>query len=167
LATISGTAHGQLVASQLMDVTVRVAPVRPFVVEAMLGLLLDQRLVLGPGRATLHEVLQAAAWVVGEYAPLVPAVAASAWKRAKEVHKKKHLGLRHARTCGRDFLVNRRMRREPYPAAAAARLASATAALLQHELASGSLKLVVHRRAWTWTATCWATKAATRRGLPA
>jgi len=56
LATISGTAHGQLVASQLMDVTVRVAPVRPFVVEAMLGLLLDTRLVLGPGRATLHEV---------------------------------------------------------------------------------------------------------------
>lgn len=52
----------------------------------MLGLLLDQQLVLGPGRATLAEVLHAAAWVVGEYAALLPAVAASAWKRAKEVH---------------------------------------------------------------------------------
>jgi len=30
-------------------------------------------------------VLHAAAWVVGEYAKLLPAVAASAWKRAKEV----------------------------------------------------------------------------------
>lgn len=38
----------------------------------------------GPGRKTLFEVLYAAAWVVGEYASLIPSVAKGAWKRASD-----------------------------------------------------------------------------------
>ena len=81
LATIQGNRHGELVALQLMDVAVRVAPVRPFAVEHMMGLLLDERLMRGSGRNTLYEVLYAAAWIVGESGTLIP-VSTVAWKKA-------------------------------------------------------------------------------------
>jgi len=84
MSMVPGTSHGTLMARQLMDVSVRVASVRPFAVESMIGMLLDRRLVNGPGQKTIFEVLYAAAWIVGEYANIIPSVAATAWKRAKD-----------------------------------------------------------------------------------
>jgi AP-3 complex subunit delta len=84
MAMVPGTSHGSLVSRQLMDVSVRVAPVRPFAVESMIGLLLDKKLVNGPGRSTIIEVLFASAWVVGEFAALIPSVSAAALKRGAD-----------------------------------------------------------------------------------
>jgi AP-3 complex subunit delta-1 len=85
LATVEGSQHGQDVADQLMEVTLRVGRVatllfshfpltesqvdtiRPYAVECMLKLLLDDDLVLGRKRASVTAVLKAAAWIVGEY----------------------------------------------------------------------------------------------------
>ncbi|KAG5186742.1 Clathrin/coatomer adaptor, adaptin-like protein [Tribonema minus] len=61
-------ATGALLASQLIDVALRVESVRAFAVEAMAGLLLES---MGGSSVNLNsnltEVLLAAAWIVGEY----------------------------------------------------------------------------------------------------
>lgn len=71
LAVMPGSRHGAEVADQLIEVALRVNTVRPYAVESMLRMLLNEQLVLGHAHATVSEVLKAAAWIVGEYAEIV------------------------------------------------------------------------------------------------
>ena len=68
---MAGSGHGAEVADQLIEVALRVDTVRPYAVEVMLSMLLNEQLVLGHARNTVCEVLKAAAWIVGEYAVIV------------------------------------------------------------------------------------------------
>jgi AP-3 complex subunit delta len=74
LAVMQGSKHGKEVADQLIDVAMRVDNVRPFAVESMLSLLLNEKLILGVARQTVSEVLKAAAWIVGEYSQIVTSI---------------------------------------------------------------------------------------------
>jgi AP-3 complex subunit delta len=70
---MEGTKHGPLVASQLLDVAIRVTAIRGFVV-AQMALLLDNAHFLTGGfsqRASMCEVLYAAAWICGEFSEYV------------------------------------------------------------------------------------------------
>ena len=60
--------HGALLASQLVDITMRVRPVRAFAARDALRLLLDDKLEVGQGLAAVGDVLAAAAWIAGEFA---------------------------------------------------------------------------------------------------
>lgn len=71
LAVMPGIKHGAEVADQLIEVALRVVTVRPYAVEMMLSMLLNEQLVLGHARETVCEVLKAAAWIVGEYSDIV------------------------------------------------------------------------------------------------
>lgn len=64
---MEGTAHGRLVAEQMVDVAVRVQAVRPFAVKNM-ALLLDNSHLLTQPHAKMADVLYAAAWISAEYA---------------------------------------------------------------------------------------------------
>ena len=73
LTRMEGTKHGPLVASQLLDVAIRVTAIRGFVV-AQMALLLDNAHFLTGGfsqRASMCEVLYAAAWICGEFSEYV------------------------------------------------------------------------------------------------
>ena len=52
----SGSKHGQEVADQLIEISLRVDNVRPFAVESMLSMLLTDSLILGQARQTVSEV---------------------------------------------------------------------------------------------------------------
>ncbi|XP_012280988.1 AP-3 complex subunit delta-1 [Orussus abietinus] len=67
LTKMEGTKHGQLVATQLLDVTIRVQAIRKFAVEQCALLLENVHLLTGQPRATMSEVLYAAAWICGEF----------------------------------------------------------------------------------------------------
>lgn len=74
LSRMEGLRQGNLVASQLMDVAIRVPAIRPFAVEQM-ALLLESstgfavRGVTGQmANSSMCEVLYAAAWICGEFA---------------------------------------------------------------------------------------------------
>lgn len=54
----SGSKHGQEVADQLIEISLRVDNVRPFAVESMLSMLLTDSLILGQARQTVSEVIQ-------------------------------------------------------------------------------------------------------------
>ena len=56
LAVVLGSRHGEEVAAQLMEVALRVEDARPFVVETVLTLLFDERLVLSQARHSVAEV---------------------------------------------------------------------------------------------------------------
>lgn len=58
LAVVLGSQHGGEVAAQLMEVALRVEEVRPFIVETVLSLLFDERLVLSQARHSVAEVRQ-------------------------------------------------------------------------------------------------------------
>eukprot|EP01035_Chromulina_nebulosa_P016833 gene16833-22318_t len=75
LAVMQGSKHGKEVADQIIDMSLRVDTVRPYAVESMLSLLLNEKLILGLARQTVSEVLKAAAWVVGEYSSIVTSIA--------------------------------------------------------------------------------------------
>jgi len=75
LAVMQGAKHGKEVADQLIEIALRVDSVRPFAVESMLSMLLDDSLILGQARTTVSEVLKAAAWIIGEYSPIVSSIA--------------------------------------------------------------------------------------------
>lgn len=75
LAVVPGSKHGKEVSDQLIEVAIRVEPVRPFAVESMLSILLNDALVLGPARQTVYEVLKAAAWITGEYSDILNYIA--------------------------------------------------------------------------------------------
>ena len=68
LTRIEGTQHGKLIAAQLLDVAVRVQAVRNVCVARMALLIENSHLFLGSmQRATISEVLSAAAWICGEF----------------------------------------------------------------------------------------------------
>jgi len=67
---------GKLIASQLVDVALRVLPIRPYAVRRMIGILLEgggmgKSVFLEKRGHTLPEVLPSAAWIVGEYSTLI------------------------------------------------------------------------------------------------
>uniref|UniRef100_A0A131Z4Y6 AP-3 complex subunit delta-1 n=1 Tax=Rhipicephalus appendiculatus TaxID=34631 RepID=A0A131Z4Y6_RHIAP len=73
LTRIEGTKHGLTIASQMLDVAVRVQAVRAFSVSQMAVLLDNTHLLMGNGqRNSICEVLYAAAWICGEYSELLP-----------------------------------------------------------------------------------------------
>ena len=74
LAVMQGGKHGQQVADQLIEISLRVDTVRHYAVESMLSMLMDDKLILGGARATVSEVLKAAAWIVGEYSDTLTAI---------------------------------------------------------------------------------------------
>ncbi|KAF3420160.1 hypothetical protein E2986_09410 [Frieseomelitta varia] len=62
-----GTKHGPLVATQLLDVAIRVQAIRKYAVQQCALLLENSYLLTGQPRATMSEVLYAAAWICGEF----------------------------------------------------------------------------------------------------
>ena len=67
LAQIDGSKHGSLIASQMMDVTIRVESIRTFSVRQMSLLLQNHHLLLSSQRGCSTDVLFAAAWICGEF----------------------------------------------------------------------------------------------------
>ncbi|XP_011315343.1 AP-3 complex subunit delta-1 [Fopius arisanus] len=67
LTKMEGTKHGQLVATQLLDVAIRVQAIRKCAVQQCALLLDNAHLLTGTPRATMCEVLYAAAWICGEF----------------------------------------------------------------------------------------------------
>jgi len=67
-----GSKHGPLIASQMMDVTIRVESIRTFAVKQMSLLLQNHHLLVGHGRGGCStDVLYAASWICGEFAALL------------------------------------------------------------------------------------------------
>eukprot|EP00106_Octopus_bimaculoides_P017599 XP_014785041.1 PREDICTED: AP-3 complex subunit delta-1-like isoform X1 [Octopus bimaculoides] len=68
LTRMEGTRHGKLIASQMLDVAIRVQTIRDFAVQQM-AVLLDNSHVLASNsqRNGICEVLYAAAWICGEF----------------------------------------------------------------------------------------------------
>ncbi|XP_055327489.1 AP-3 complex subunit delta-1-like isoform X2 [Paramacrobiotus metropolitanus] len=68
LTKMEGTHHGSQIATQLLDVAVRVPSIRHFTVQQMAILLENaHRLPLTAHGSTIHEVLLSAAWICGEF----------------------------------------------------------------------------------------------------
>ncbi|XP_014232130.1 AP-3 complex subunit delta-1 [Trichogramma pretiosum] len=67
LTQMEGTKHGQLIATQLLDVTIRVRAIRKYAVQQCSLLLENACLLSGQPRASMSEVLYAAAWICGEF----------------------------------------------------------------------------------------------------
>ena len=68
MTKFESTKHGKLIASQMLDVTIRVKDVRPFSVKQM-AVILDncQAFLNNSEKGGVCEVLYAAAWLVGEF----------------------------------------------------------------------------------------------------
>lgn len=68
MTEVKGIEHGTLIASQMMDVMIRVKSIRSFGVSEMVKLL-SASFILGESTATsnIFEVLYAASWTVGEF----------------------------------------------------------------------------------------------------
>jgi AP-3 complex subunit delta-1 len=77
LAQIDGSKHGSLIASQMMDVTIRVDSIRSFSVRQMSLLLQNHHLLLSSQRGCSTDVLFAAAWICGEFSEHLGTVAFS------------------------------------------------------------------------------------------
>ena len=75
LAVVQGSRHGKEVSIQIIDISLRVPSSRPFAVECMLSLLLDESIILGQAHHVVAEVLKSAAWIVGEYSNVVSKIA--------------------------------------------------------------------------------------------
>ncbi|XP_035211943.1 AP-3 complex subunit delta-1-like isoform X2 [Stegodyphus dumicola] len=72
LTRIDGTKHGSVIASQMLDVAIRVQAIRSFAVSQMAVLLKNAHLLQGNSdRNSICEVLYAAAWICGEFAELL------------------------------------------------------------------------------------------------
>uniref|UniRef100_A0A4W5QZP3 AP-3 complex subunit delta-1 n=1 Tax=Hucho hucho TaxID=62062 RepID=A0A4W5QZP3_9TELE len=68
LTRLEGTRHGHLIASQMLDVAIRVKAIRAFAVSQMATLLDNAHLLTGnTQRNGICEVLYAAAWICGEF----------------------------------------------------------------------------------------------------
>uniref|UniRef100_H3DDE2 AP-3 complex subunit delta-1 n=1 Tax=Tetraodon nigroviridis TaxID=99883 RepID=H3DDE2_TETNG len=68
LTRLEGTRHGHLIASQMLDVAIRVKAIRGFAVAQMATLLDNAHLLTGNmQRMGICEVLYAAAWICGEF----------------------------------------------------------------------------------------------------
>lgn len=72
LTRLEGTRHGHLIASQMLDVAIRVKAIRVFAVAQMAMLLDNAHLLTGNmQRNGICEVLYAAAWICGEFSEYV------------------------------------------------------------------------------------------------
>ncbi|GFS35853.1 AP-3 complex subunit delta-1 [Nephila pilipes] len=72
LTRIDGTKHGSAIASQMLDVAIRVQAIRNFAVSQMAVLLKNAQLLQGNSdRNSISEVLYAAAWICGEFSELL------------------------------------------------------------------------------------------------
>ena len=72
LTRLEGTRHGHLIASQMLDVAIRVKAIRVFAVAQMATLLDNAHLLTGNmQRNGICEVLYAAAWICGEFSEYV------------------------------------------------------------------------------------------------
>jgi len=68
LSQMEGGGHGNLLAKQMMDVSIRVQAIRPFAVQQMALLVENSAVLMGSGRRnSAKEVLYAAGWVIGEF----------------------------------------------------------------------------------------------------
>uniref|UniRef100_A0A4W5MUG7 AP-3 complex subunit delta n=1 Tax=Hucho hucho TaxID=62062 RepID=A0A4W5MUG7_9TELE len=68
LTRLEGTRHGHLIASQMLDVAIRVKAIRAFAVAQMATLLDNAHLLTGNTQHNgICEVLYAAAWICGEF----------------------------------------------------------------------------------------------------
>uniref|UniRef100_A0A1B6EHK0 AP-3 complex subunit delta n=1 Tax=Cuerna arida TaxID=1464854 RepID=A0A1B6EHK0_9HEMI len=67
LTRMEGTQHGPLVATQMLDVAIRVRAIREYAVQQMALLLENAHLLTQPG-SKMADVLYAAAWISGEFA---------------------------------------------------------------------------------------------------
>eukprot|EP01132_Coremiostelium_polycephalum_P002560 gene2560-3170_t len=67
LSQIQETVHGKLIASQFLDVIIRVRVIRTYGTKQMIELLKSPRLMSNPTENGICEVLYAAAWIVGEF----------------------------------------------------------------------------------------------------
>lgn len=68
LTRIEGTKHGKLIASQMLDVAIRVQAIRPCAVREMACLIENTHLITNNSQANgICEVLYAAAWICGEF----------------------------------------------------------------------------------------------------
>ncbi|KAJ7386345.1 AP-3 complex subunit delta-1 [Desmophyllum pertusum] len=73
LTRVEGTRHGKLLASQMMDVTIRVKAIRPYAVQCLSLLLDTSDLISGQmEKNRVCEVLYAAAWISGEFSEHLP-----------------------------------------------------------------------------------------------
>ncbi|XP_073259026.1 AP-3 complex subunit delta-1-like isoform X2 [Porites lutea] len=73
LTRVEGTRHGKLIASQMMDVTIRVKAIRPYAVQCLSLLLTSNELMSGQmEKNRVCEVLFAAAWISGEFSEHLP-----------------------------------------------------------------------------------------------
>ncbi|XP_078354382.1 AP-3 complex subunit delta-1-like [Oculina patagonica] len=73
LTRVEGTRHGKLLASQMMDVTIRVKAIRPYAVQCLSLLLDNSDLISGQmEKNRVCEVLYAAAWISGEFSEHLP-----------------------------------------------------------------------------------------------
>ncbi|UYV70621.1 AP3D1 [Cordylochernes scorpioides] len=73
MTKLEGTKHGALIASQMMDVAIRVAAVRPYAVAKMATLLEKSIPTMGNcSDSSIAEVLYAAAWICGEFSEHLP-----------------------------------------------------------------------------------------------
>lgn len=73
LTRVEGTRHGKLIASQMMDVTIRVKAIRPYAVQCLSLLLTSSELMSGQmEKNRVCEVLFAAAWISGEFSEQLP-----------------------------------------------------------------------------------------------
>ena len=76
LSRVEGTRHGRLIAAQMMDVAIRVKAIRPYAVQS-LSLVLDCNHLFTDSMVQKNgacQVLNAAAWVSGEFCDLLPDV---------------------------------------------------------------------------------------------
>ncbi|KAN0050024.1 hypothetical protein ACTA71_003124 [Dictyostelium dimigraforme] len=71
LSQIQESVHGKLIASQLLDVVIRVKIVRAYSTRQMIELLKNPKLMSNPTEGGMCEVLYAAAWIVGEFSGYV------------------------------------------------------------------------------------------------
>lgn len=68
LTRMEGTKHGQMIASQMLDVAIRVQAIQPFAVQQMAILLENTHVLTGNSKRNgICEVLYAAAWICGEF----------------------------------------------------------------------------------------------------
>lgn len=78
LTRVEGTKHGKLLASQMMDVTIRVKAIRPYAVQCVSLLLDNSELISGQmEKNRVCEVLYAAAWISGEFSEHLPDISAT------------------------------------------------------------------------------------------
>ena len=71
LARVPGSVHGKTIAFQMTDIACRVEAMRDDAVQAVRSLLMDPSVIEMTKNGTISEVLEATAWITGEYSSYV------------------------------------------------------------------------------------------------